>query len=761
LIKNALLKVEGMTCTLCSYKIESTLETRKGIHSISVNYAAEKAKLEFDDTIIQLAEIKKAIEGLGFSAAEMDQEHSDPAEGAASIEITKLKRLFIISAILSMPLMLAMILGAVGFCHDEFVPQSTNAFWSFIDDLRYKTIFLHNWKLQLILATPVQFIIGYRFYRSTFFALRSRNATMDVLVALGTTATYFYSLYIILFQRVSYVYGMLNIYFEASTTIITLILLGKYLEALAKERTSTAIRTLLKLRPQQATVLRDGQEVRIPAEKVEKGEILIVRSGDKFPVDGVVLEGYSTADESMLTGESLPVEKKEQASVYGGTLNQRGSLRIKATKVGGETLLARIIQLVEEAQGSKAPIQKIADRVCGFFIPAVLLIALATFIIWFFFIFEYQMFLIDEPILYAVSVLVISCPCALGLATPAAIMVGMGVGAKHGILIKSGEHLEAAAKVNTVVFDKTGTLTLGKLQVTDILFLDENRGDAERNNLLCLAAAAEKGSEHPVGEAIYEKVRDTQGVEIEGAKHFEAIPGKGVRAEIDGQEIVIGTQGLMAEAGIDASIANDLLLRLQDQGKTVVLFAINGTLIALIALADTIRNESRQVVERLESMGIEVILLTGDNSKTAQPVAEQLGIKTVIAEVMPENKAEVVQELKEKKKVIAMVGDGINDAPALACADVGFAMGAGTDVAIETSDIVLLKDNLMALPTALRLSRRTMQKIKQNLFWAFIYNIIGIPIAAMGYLNPVVGAATMALSSVSVLLNSLNLKKFH
>jgi Cu+-exporting ATPase len=758
MVESVSLRIFGMTCALCSATIESSLERLDGVTRIKVNYVTEKAHLEYEGTAIQLPDIIKKIELLGFSAEEHEAKNENLHLDRGEIEKNKMKRLFIISAVLSSPLILAMLLGGLGFCHDYFDPSTQTGWGAFIEYLRYKALILHDWRLQLALATPVQFIIGFRFYKNSFFALRVKKATMDLLVAIGTTVSYFYSIYILIFDSTSLYYGMKNVYFEASSVIITLVLLGKYLELVAKGRTSKAIQKLIALKPKTARVLRDGTEIDRPIGEVVIGDIIIVKPGEQVPVDGIIIEGYSAVDESMLTGESIPVDKKENDFVTGASLNQFGSFKFRVTKVGNETVLAHIIKMVEEAQDSRAPIQKIADKVCGYFVPFVLLVSLATFCIWYFIIFESAYYIIDIPIIYAVAVLVVSCPCALGLATPTAIMVGMGKSAQNGILIKNGEELEIACKITAIVLDKTGTITTGKPEVTDIVLLNHL---LDENEVLHLAAIAEKKSEHPLGTAIYQKGKERAASEFEDPERFEAIPGKGIYAEIHGKTILIGTQKLMAENRIDLKNAEAEILSLYDAGKTAVLMAIDGDLSAMIALSDKIKENSSEVVSVLEKMGIEVYMLTGDNRKTAQAVANKIGIKNVIAEVLPENKAAEIETMKQQGKIVAMVGDGINDAPALATANIGFAIGTGSDVAVETGGIVLLKDDLTTIPIAIKLARKTMRKVKQNLFWAFIYNVIGIPFAATGNLNPVIAAAAMAFSSVSVLLNSLSLKRFN
>lgn len=764
MVENVSIKVYGMTCTLCSITIESSLERLKGVKKAQVSYAAERAQLEYDDSLVGFPEILKTIESLGFSTEEGKPGQVKKAGGRVldrgELEIRKLRNIFILSAVLSSPLILAMVLGGLGFCHDYFDPGSQTAWGVFIERLRIRTQALHDWKLQLALATPVQFIIGFRFYKHSYYALKARSAGMDLLVAIGTTVTYLYSVYTSLFDNIALIYGMKNIYFEASSVIITLVLLGKYLEAVARGRTSKAIKALVELRPRTARVIRDGAETDIPVEEVAIGDIVAVRPGEKIPVDGVITEGYSTVDESMLSGESIPVEKKEGDFVTGASINKFGAFRFQALKVGNDTKLAHIIRLVEDAQSSRPPIQKITDRVCGYFVPFVLAVSLATFLIWFIVIEKHNSILLGTPLLNAVAVLVVSCPCALGLATPTAIMVGMGKGARSGILIKNGEKLETACKINAIVLDKTGTLTTGKPGVTDVLLLNREVHGLDEDGLMRLAAAAEKNSEHPLGTAIYEREKQISGEAIPDPDGFEAIPGKGMTAVIGGRKVLIGTPGLLEENGVPLTQAGEVLSGLYGEGKTAVLLSYDGVLAGVIALADRLRQNTAEVVKTLKKMKIKVYMLTGDNKQTALSVARQAGIENVVAEVLPENKAEIVRGLKRQGRIVAMVGDGINDAPALAAADVGFAIGTGTDVAIETGDVVLLRDNLMTLPAAIALSKRTMRKIRQNLFWAFIYNVIGIPIAALGRLNPVVAACAMAFSSVSVLLNSLSLKRF-
>lgn len=726
MIKKETLKISGMSCAACSARVEKVLGRMDGVYSAVVNLASEKASVEYDSSKIKVSDIIKAVDSIGYKAERADEISSDREKEQREKEIRRLRLELVISAVLTAPLLFSMLLMVTGID----IP------------------FFHNEYFQLIIATPVQFIIGFRFYRNAYHALRSRSANMDVLIAMGTTASYFFSIYNAFFA--GHGHEMKELYFETSAVIITLILLGKYLEAVAKGRTSEAIKKLMGLQAKTARVVRDGEEEDIPVEQVVPGDVIIVRPGEKIPVDGKILEGNSAVDESMLTGESIPVEKKAGDFVVGATINRFGTFRFEATRVGKDTVLSQIIRMVEEAQGSRAPIQKIADKVSGVFVPAVLGIALVTFLAWYLISGDFA-----QAVVSAVSVLVIACPCALGLATPTAIMVGTGRGAENGILIKGGEHLEMMCRLNAVVLDKTGTVTKGQPEVTDVIPL----GNMERGYVLRLAAVAEKNSEHPLGEAIYEygiKEANT----IPDAEQFGAIPGKGVRAVVDEREIYIGTRMLMQETGIDTEPAEAVIAGLEDEGKTAMLMAADGRLEAVMAVADTLKEGSKEAIDELKKMGIEVYMITGDNKRTAASIARQAGIANVLAEVLPEHKAEEIRKLKDQGKKTAMAGDGINDAPALAAADIGIAMGTGTDVAIEAADITLLRGDLMLIPAAIRLSRMTMRKIKQNLFWAFIYNIIGIPFAAFGLLNPMIAGGAMAFSSVSVVANSLSLKRF-
>ena len=728
MVQKQSLKISGMSCAACSAKVEKKLSRLGGVSKANVNLTTEKATIEYEPSEIKVSEMIKAVQALGYGAEKAEEVTRDREKEQREKEVRNLRITLIISIILSSPLIAAMILSL----------------------LRIDVPYLHNQYFQLAIATPIQFVIGFRFYKHAFYALRSRSANMDVLISMGTSAAYFFSLYNVFYQPTK-MGGMKDLYFEAAAVIITLILLGKYLEAVAKGKTSEAIKKLMGLQAKTARVIRNGTEEDIPIEEVETGDVVVVRPGEKIPVDGKILEGNSSIDESMLTGESMPVEKKSGDFVIGATINKFGAFKFEATKVGKDTALSQIVKMVEDAQGSKAPIQKIADQVSGVFVPVVLGIALVTFLIWYF-----AEGNLTQAIVSAVAVLVIACPCALGLATPTAIMVGTGKGAENGILIKGGEHLEMAYKLNVVVLDKTGTITKGQPDVTDVISLNA----MDRQEVVRLAGIAEKNSEHPLGVAIFEHSKKVFG-SIPDPESFEAIPGRGVMAVVDSRVIHMGTRKLMLEKGIDTGSVEHTLSKLEDEGKTAMLIAINNVLEAVVAVADTLKENSREAISDLQRMGIEVYMITGDNKRTANAIARQVGITNILAEVLPENKAEEVEKLKARGKIVAMVGDGINDAPALATANIGMAIGTGTDVAIEAADITLMRGDLRTIPAAIRLSRKTMNKIKQNLFWAFFYNIIGIPFAALGLLSPIIAGGAMAFSSVSVVTNSLSLKGYN
>ena len=729
--KKMTFKISGMSCAACSAKIEKKLNNIEGIKKAAVNLATEKASIEYDSSKVKISDMQKLIEKLGYEAKKAEEVTQDDEEQRKVKEIQHIRSLFLISAILSAPLLISM----------------------FLTLFRIDSKLFHNSYFQLIVATPIQFIIGFRFYKNAYYALKSKSTNMDVLVAIGTTAAYFLSVYNIIKGTNMANNTMEGLYFEASAVIITLVLLGKYLEVAAKGKTSEAIKKLAGLQAKTARVVRDKQDVDIPIEDVEVGDIIVVRPGEKVPVDGKIIEGTSTVDESMLTGESIPVEKKVGDQIIGATINKFGAFKFEANKVGKDTALAQIIRMVEEAQGTKAPIQKLADQVSGVFVPAVIFIAVITSIIWYLITGS-----VNVAIVNAVSVLVIACPCALGLATPTAIMVGTGIGAENGILIKGGEHLEMTHKISTIILDKTGTITKGEPEVTDIIPMRQGDGST-RQELLKIATATEKKSEHPLGVAIYKRGKEEFG-SIDDPKSFKAISGYGVYSIIDDKSVYIGNRRLMQNKGIDILHIEDEVAKLEKEGKTAMLVAVENEIFGIIAVADTVKDSSVGAIQELQTMGIEVWMLTGDNKRTAEAIAKQVGIQNVLAEVLPENKAEEVEKLRKQNKIVAMVGDGINDAPALATADVGMAIGTGTDVAMEAADITLMRGDLTSISTAIKLSRKTIRTIKQNLFWAFIYNAIGIPFAASGLLSPIIAGGAMAFSSVSVVLNSLRLKRF-
>jgi len=720
------LRLTGMSCAACAARIEKGLNELDGVDA-AVNFATEKAAVQFDIHQVSLQDMILKVEGLGYKA-EMADDDYDREQREKKKEIKSLRNTFIFAAVLSFPLFLAMI--AVLFRIQSLM-------------------FLHIPLVQLLLATPVQFVIGFRFYKSSFHNIRSGSLGMDVLVAMGTTAAYGYSVYNGFFRTLAEG-AKPELYFEASAIIITLILLGKLFEALSKGKTSEAIRKLVGLKPKTARVNREGKEMEIPIEEVLQGDLVILRPGERVPVDGLVVKGVSTVDESMITGESLPVDKSQGSEVIGATINKNGALVFKATKVGKDMVISQIIKIVEEAQASKAPIQRLADKVAGIFVPSVLGVAVVTFLVWF--------FLIGNPgmgFISAVAVLVIACPCALGLATPTAIMVGTGKGAENGILIKSGESLERAHRLDVIVLDKTGTITKGEPGVTDIIPLNGTGG----KDLLGMAAALESKSEHPLGTAVVQAVKDS-GKSPEEPDEFQAVPGKGVFGRVGNLAVAVGTRQFLKDSGIETAAGEETAEKLETAGKTALFVGADGELAGIIGVADRVKESSREAVEKLKSMGLTVHMLTGDNRRTAEAIAREVGIDHVMAEVLPQNKAEMIQGLKKEGHTVAMVGDGINDSPALVTADIGIAIGTGTDIAIESSDITLMKGDLLTIPVALKLSKRTMKKIRQNLFWAFFYNVIGIPIAALGLLNPIIAGAAMAFSSVSVVSNSLSLKRF-
>ncbi|MDP2183582.1 MAG: heavy metal translocating P-type ATPase [Actinomycetota bacterium] len=751
----------GMTCSSCSAVIEKTLQRVAGVSSAAVNLAAESATIEFDPTVLGIDDLIGAIRAAGYDAVvKVDIAPGAPAEDAQAVaqaaHRSHERNLFLFSLVFSIPLF-------VLFMVPPFMMS-----WPLAAATWLAETFGGAWEpmivgkfLGLALATPVQFIAGAQFYRGLWHALKRRTGNMDTLIAIGTSAAYFYSLAATLLPSLH----AEPVFYETASLLITFVILGKLLEARAKGKTSDAIKKLMGLAAKSARVVRGGEEVDIPVEQVIAGDLVVVRPGEKIPVDGVIAEGRSAVDESMLTGESIPVEKNPGDGVIGATMNKLGSFKFRATKVGADTALAQIIKLVEDAQGSKAPVQRFADRISAVFVPAVVATALVTFLVWLFAVPNFV-----DPSFYAgaapfvkallagTAVIVIACPCALGLATPTAIMVGTGKGAENGILIKSGEALETAYKIQAIVFDKTGTLTHGTPVVTDIELAEETDPDM----VFALAAALERNSEHPLAEAIVAHAKAT-GVELADVTGFSAVPGHGVEGTVGTMRVAFGNRKLMVREGIDTRRFEERIAALESEGKTVMLVGLDSSRLAgMIAVADTLKDNSAEAVTRLAQMGVQVFMITGDNRRTAEAIAAQAGIEpgNVLAEVLPEHKAEEVAKLQSRGLTVAMVGDGINDTPALAQADVGIAMGAGTDIAMETGGIVLIKNDLRDVVTAIELSRRTMRKIHQNFFWALGYNTLGIPIAALGLLRPELAGAAMALSSVSVVTSSLLLRRF-
>uniref|UniRef100_UPI00403E9BE3 heavy metal translocating P-type ATPase n=1 Tax=Siminovitchia sp. FSL W7-1587 TaxID=2954699 RepID=UPI00403E9BE3 len=723
--------ISGMTCAACANKIEKKLNRLDGVDKAAVNFAMETALVEYNPDQVSIPDMKEAIKKLGYTL-EQKQEKAGEQVDHRTKEIEKQFGKFLFSAILSFPLLWAMV------SHFEF----TSFIW--LPDM-----FMNPW-VQFALATPVQFIVGGQFYVGAYKALRNKSANMDVLVALGTSAAYFYSLYLSI-RSIGSDAHMVELYYETSAVLITLIILGKLFEAKAKGRSSEAIKKLMGLQAKNATVVRDGQEMAIPVEEVLQGDIVYIKPGEKVPVDGEIVEGQSALDESMLTGESVPVDKTIGDTVIGSTINKNGFLKIKATKVGKETALAQIIKVVEEAQGSKAPIQRMADVISGIFVPIVVGIAIVTFLVWYFAVSPGEFAVALEKF---IAVLVIACPCALGLATPTSIMAGSGRAAEFGILFKGGEHLETTHQLDTIILDKTGTVTNGEPSLTDVI-LAEGMDESE---FLMLVGTAERNSEHPLAQAIVEGIKE-KGIELGSPDEFEAIPGFGIQSTVDGKQLLVGTRRLMAKHAIHIQEHLPKMEELEKQGKTAMLVAVDNRYAGIVAVADTIKETSKEAIARLLEMELDVVMITGDNTATAHAIAEQVGIKHVIAEVLPEGKAEEVKKLQQAGKKVAMVGDGINDAPALATADIGMAIGTGTDVAMEAADITLIRGDLNSIADAIFMSKKTIINIKQNLFWALAYNSLGIPIAAAGFLAPWLAGAAMAFSSVSVVLNALRLQR--
>lgn len=721
--------ITGMTCAACSTRIEKGLNKLEGVTLANVNLALENATVEYNPAQISVADIIGRVEKLGYGA--ISKEDEKQAVDYREQAIQNQKKKFIISAILSLPLLWTMV-GHFSFTSFIYMPE-----------------FLMNPWVQMALATPVQFIIGRQFYVSAYKALRNGSANMDVLVVMGTSAAYFYSVYQAIITTGEH--HTANLYFETSAVLITLIILGKLFEAKAKGRSSEAIKKLMGLQAKTALVIRNETEIEIPLAEVVTGDTILVKPGEKIPVDGEVIEGNTAIDESMLTGESIPVDKAIGEALFGSTINKNGFIKMKATKIGRDTALAQIIKVVEDAQGSKAPIQRLADKISGVFVPIVIGIAILTFLVWIIWVNPGEV----TPALEAlIAVLVIACPCALGLATPTSIMAGSGRAAEFGILFKGGEHLETTHHIDTVIVDKTGTVTNGKPELTDIV-VASGIGEEE---FLSLIGAAEKQSEHPLAEAIVKGIQD-KGILLKGVQSFEAIPGYGVKTVVDNKEILVGTRKLMNSYNVDILNILPVMEELEANGKTAMLASIEGQYAGLVAVADTVKETSKKAIKRLHDMNIEVIMMTGDNQRTAAAIGREVGIDYVIAEVLPEGKAEEVKKLQATGKKVAMVGDGINDAPALAVADIGMAIGTGTDVAMEAADITLIRGDLNSIADAIIMSHKTMRNIKQNLFWAFGYNVLGIPIAAVGLLAPWVAGAAMAFSSVSVVLNALRLQK--
>jgi P-type Cu+ transporter len=731
----ASLGIKNLSDASDAQRLEKVLNTQEGVIEAHVNLASEKALVKYVPTVISQNDIRRVIKSSGFDLREADLQLEDAEAKARKAEIAQQKRLLIIGLVFTIPLFVLSMARDFGLLPMSLAhaPWVAYFFWA--------------------LATPVQFYVGWQYYVNGYKSLRNGSANMDVLVALGTSAAYFYSIPI----TFGWIPG--HVYFEISAVIITLVRLGKYLEAKAKGGASDAIRKLMDLRPRKAYIVRNGIEVEVNVDEVEVGDLVLVRPGEKIPVDGMVVDGRSSVDESMLTGESMPVEKTPGAEVIGGTINKLGLLKFEATKIGKETVLAQIIKLVEEAQTSKAPIQNLADKISAVFVPVVIGIAVVTFLVWYFLVplgADAQVGLFTRALINTVAVLVIACPCAMGLATPTAVMVGTGKGAEMGILIKKSESLERAGQITTVVLDKTGTITRGQPAVTQVILTDYTASEEE---IIRLVASVEKGSEHPLGEAITAEA-NARGLDISEPLGFTAVAGHGVQAEVDGKIILVGNRRLMETQAIAIDTVEKDIQELEEAGNTAILVAIDGRLAGAIGVADTIKEGSIEAIESLHAMGLQVAMVTGDNTRTANAIARQINIDTVLAEVLPGDKAAEIKKLQEAGQTVAMVGDGINDAPALAQADIGLAIGTGTDIAMASAPVVLISGDLRGVPKAIALSRKTLKTIKQNLFWAFFYNTILIPAAALGLLNPMLAAGAMSFSSIFVVTNSIRLKRF-
>ncbi|AUN10248.1 copper-translocating P-type ATPase [Clostridium botulinum] len=734
------LKIEGMTCAACAKAVERVSRKLEGVIEANVNIATEKLDITFDKSKVSINDIKRAIEKAGYKA--LEEKNIEEEKKGKEDAIKSLWRRFITSLIFAVPLLTISMGSMMGLKLPKIIDPMHSP--------------LNFGLIQLILVIPI-ILVGNKFFRVGFKSLVKGSPNMDSLISIGTSAAVVYGIFAIFQISKGNMHYAHDLYFESGATILTLITLGKYLESVSKGKTSEAIKKLMALAPKNATIIRDNKEIIIPIEEVKINDIVLVKPGEKLPVDGEIIEGSTAIDESMLTGESLPVEKHIGDIAVAGSINKHGLIKYKATKVGKDTTLAQIIKLVEEAQGSKAPIARLADKISAYFVPTVIALAIISSLAWYVsgksLIFSLTIF---------ISVLVIACPCALGLATPTAIMVGTGKGAENGVLIKSGGALETAHKVQSIIFDKTGTITEGKPKVTDILVSE----GVDEKYLLQVAATAEKGSEHPLGEAIVKKAEE-ENLELFQGKNFRAIPGKGIEVIIEDKKVLLGNLRLMEEYEVEIKDFMDKSHKLSKEGKTPMFIAIENKIKGIIAVADTLKENSKKAIEKLHDMGVEVVMITGDNKNTAEAIGKQVGIDKIFAEVLPSDKANWVKKLQQEGKIVAMVGDGINDAPALAQADIGIAIGSGTDVAIESADIVLIKSDLMDVPTALKLSRATIKNIKENLFWAFGYNTLGIPVA-MGILyifggpllNPMIAAAAMSFSSVSVLLNALRLRRF-